>query len=243
MTGGQGLLAVVAAALLGGPAPPPEAVRPVLTPLPPRLALRAPVRTPLPAAADLGARLVAPATLRDAPGGAVVGRVGPRTEFGSPRVLPVVRRQGPWLAVIATELANGALGWVPASRVRLVREPVRIDVDLSERELRVVEGGRAVLRMTVGIGSAATPTPTGWFAVTDGLRGWGPYGCCIVALSGHQPRLAQGWTGGDRLALHGTPVPATVGAADSLGCLRARSGDMRHLLRLARLGARVHITG
>src|SRR5207253_772768 len=128
-----------------------------------------------PAAADLGARLVAPATLRDAPGGAVVGRVGPRTEFGSPRVLPVVRRQGPWLAVIATELANGALGWVPASRVRLVREPVRIDVD--------------------------------------------------------------------RLALHGTHVPATVGAADSLGCLRARSGDMRRLLRLARLGARVHITG
>jgi lipoprotein-anchoring transpeptidase ErfK/SrfK len=180
--------------------------------------------------------------LRDAPAGAVVGRVGPRTEFGSPRVLPVVRREGRWLAVIAAERANGALGWVPASRARLVREPVRLEIDLSERELRVVDRGQAVQRMTVGIGSAATPTPTGWFAVTDGLRGWGPYGCCIVALSGHQRRLPQGWAGGDRLAVHGTEAPATVGAASSLGCLRARAADMRRLLRLVRLGAKVHIT-
>src|SRR5439155_4656727 len=168
-----------------------------------------------------------------------VGRVGPRTEFGSPRVLPVVRRQGPWLAVIATELANGALGWVPGSRVRLVREPVRIDVDLSERELRVVDGRRAVLRMTVGIGSAATPTPTGEFAVTDGLRGWGPYGCCILALSGHQPKLGQGWTGGDRLAVHGTSQLSTIGAAATLGCLRADASDLRRLQRMVPLGARV----
>ena len=152
-----------------------------------------------------------------------------------------MRRDGRWLAVIASELPNGALAWIRASRAQLVREPVRVDVDLSARELRVSEGGRAVLRMSVGIGSAATPTPTGWFAVTDGLRGWGPYGCCIVALSGHQARLAQGWTGGDRLAVHGTSAPASVGAADSLGCLRARTDDMRRLLRLVRLGARVHI--
>ncbi|HEY3021220.1 MAG TPA: L,D-transpeptidase [Solirubrobacteraceae bacterium] len=238
MTGLQGLLAVLAAAVMGGSVSPQEVVRPVLTPLPPR----APVRTPLPAAVDVGARVVAATALRDAPEGAVVARVRPRTEFGSPRVLPVVRRQGRWLGVIATERANGRLAWVPTARVELVREPVRIDVDLSARELRVVAGGRAMLRMTVGVGSPATPTPTGWFAVTDGLRGWGPYGCCIVALSGHQTRLAQGWTGGDRLAVHGTSAPSTVGAAASLGCLRAAKADMRRLLRIARLGARVHIT-
>ena len=81
----------------------------------------------------------------------------------------------------------------------------------------------------VGIGSPSTPTPTGSFAVTDGLhwRGSRVYGCCVLALSGHQPQLAQGWTGGDRIAVHGTDAPATVGEAASLGCLHASAADMR----------------
>ena len=95
--------------------------------------------------------------------------------------------------------------------------------------------------MSVGIGSTDTPTPTGEFAVTDGIRGWGPYGCCILALSGHQPQLAQGWTGGDRLAVHGTDAGRTIGGASSLGCLRAGERDLRMLLKTARLGARVRI--
>jgi lipoprotein-anchoring transpeptidase ErfK/SrfK len=95
--------------------------------------------------------------------------------------------------------------------------------------------------MTVSVGSRATPTPTGSFAVTDGLHGWGPYGCCIVALSGHQSHLAQGWKGGDRLAIHGTSASSVGGAGGTLGCLRADGSDMRRLMRLARLGSRVRI--
>jgi lipoprotein-anchoring transpeptidase ErfK/SrfK len=234
----QTLVAAFAAATGAGTAP-QGLVPPVLTPLPPRL--QRPVRTPLPADVDLGARLVRSAMLRDGPGGTPVARVGIKTEFGSQRVLPVVRREGEWLGVIATERPNGTLGWLPADAVRLVEEPVRLRVDLSERSLRVVRAGRTVAHMTVGIGSSSTPTPTGEFAVTDGIRGWGPYGCCILALSGHQPKLAQGWTGGDRLAVHGTPAGRTVGSAASLGCLRADDRDLRVLLRAARLGARVRI--
>jgi hypothetical protein len=240
MIAAQSLLAVLFAAIPGSGAAPAGVVRPILTPLPPRIP-RPPVRTPLPPLDDLGARVVAPVGLRDAPDGEVVSRVGPRTEFGSPRVLPVVRRQGAWLGVIASERPNGALGWIPAARVRFVRVPVRLSVSLSQRRLRVVEHGRTVARMTIGIGATGTPTPTGWFAVTDGLRGWGPYGCCILALSGHQPRLHQGWTGGDRLAVHGTSTTTTVGTASSLGCLRADAADLRRLLRVAMLGTRVHI--
>ena len=239
MIGAHSLLAAFVAALSAGAAAPPQGVvRPILTPLPPRLP--EPVRTPLPSG-DEGARVIAPAVLRDAPGGAVVAQIGPRTEFGSPRVLAVVRREGAWLGVIAAERPNGELAWIRAAQTRPVPEPVRGDVSLAERSLRVVDRGRTVLRMKVGIGSAQTPTPTGWFAVTDDLRGWGPYGCCIVALSGHQPQLPQGWAGGDRLAVHGTPAPGTIGAATSMGCLRADAADMRRLLRLARPGTRVHI--
>jgi hypothetical protein len=236
----QPLLAVLFAAIAGSGPEHAELARPVLTPLPLRLA-RQPVRTPLPALDDDGARVLAPVGLRDAPDGEVVARLGPRTEFGSPRVLPVVQRRGAWLGVIAAELPNGRVGWIPARGVRPVRVPVRLSVSLSERRLRIIEHGRTVAQIKVGIGSADTPTPTGWFAVTDGLKGWGPYGCCILALSGHQPRLRQGWTGGDRLAVHGTPTGSVDGGASSLGCLRADAADLRRLLRVATLGARVHI--
>jgi lipoprotein-anchoring transpeptidase ErfK/SrfK len=216
-------------------------VPPVLTPLP--AVLEPPVTTPLPDPPDIGARLEAGALLRDAPGGRAVARVGPRTEFGSPRVLAVVRRRDGWLGVIASEMPNGSLGWVPSTRARLVREPVRLVVDLSARRLSVVRGRRDVWSMRVGVGSPGTPTPTGTFAVTDGLlwKGSAVYGCCVLALSGHQPQLAQGWTGGDRLAVHGTDAPGTIGAAASLGCLHATDADMRRLMRYATLGARVQI--
>ena len=240
MSWAHSLVAALAAAVMGGTTPPQEVVRPVLTPLPPSVHVPTAAPTPLPDG-DLAARVVTATALRDGPDGAVVGRLAPRTEFGSPQIVPVVRREGSWLGVIATERPNGALGWVRAAAVRMVREPARIDVDLSARRLRVVDGARTVFRMTVDIGGAATPTPTGSFAVTDSLRGWGPYGCCILALSGHQTKLAQGWTGGDRLAVHGASTAAGKGAAASLGCLRGDDADMRRLLRVARLGARVRI--
>ena len=220
-------------------------VPPVLTPLPPALE-PAPVPTPLPSSppVDLGARLVQRTMLRDSPNGRVVARIGPRTEFGSPRIFAVMRQRSGWLGVIAAQQPNGRLGWVPATKVRLVREPVRLRVNLSARRLSVIRDGRAIWSMTVGIGAASTPTPTGTFAVTDGLlwKGSPVYGCCVLALSGHQPHLSQGWEGGDRIAVHGTDAPGTIGAAASLGCLHAGDRDLRRLMRYATLGARVTIT-
>jgi lipoprotein-anchoring transpeptidase ErfK/SrfK len=195
-------------------------------------------------AGDPAARIVRPTVLRASPGGRVVARVSTRTEFGSPRYLPVARRRGAWLGVIAAERPNGRLGWIPASATSTAVAPVRVLVDLAARRLRVVQGRRTLLRMPVGIGGPATPTPTGTFAVTDGLRGarGSPYGCCILALSGHQPDVPQGWTGGDRLAIHGTNDAASIGGASSSGCLRAGDADLRRLLRVARLGAIVEIS-
>jgi hypothetical protein len=72
--------------------------------------------------------------------------------------------------------------------------------------LRVRSGAGVVRSFRVGIGAPGTPTPVGRFAVTDELKGAGyspVYGCCILALSAHQTRLSSGWTGGDRIAIHG----------------------------------------
>jgi hypothetical protein len=192
--------------------------------------------------AQLGARLRGPVLLRVSPGGQALALLRSRTEFGSPRILAVVRRLPGWLGVVSAQRPNNHIGWISARRAELVGESVRLLVDLSQRRLTVLRGGREILRMPVAVGGPATPTPTGRFEVTDGLyTNGGAYGCCILALSAHQSHIAQGWTGGDRIAIHGTLDQSSVRRAVSHGCLRAHDADLRRLLRVATLGAEVRI--
>jgi lipoprotein-anchoring transpeptidase ErfK/SrfK len=119
-----------------------------------------------------------------------------------------------------------------------------VHADLSRRQITVLENGRVVRRFPVAIGRATTPTPTGRFAVTDKLHikgGSRAYGCCALALSGHQPHIEPGWQGGDRLAIHGTASADSIGTAASFGCLRAREGDVRWLVSNVWLGSIVTI--
>jgi hypothetical protein len=184
--------------------------------------------------------------LSDRPGGPARLRVGSTTEFGSPRVLGVAARRGDWLGVVATERPNNRLAWVRRESAGLAVRRTRwsLHADLSARSLTLRKGRRRVQRMAVAIGRPGSETPTGRFAVTDKLSGsrFGPYyGCCILALSGHQPNTPPGWTGGDRLGIHGTDSPATIGAAASAGCLRAADTDLRRLMRRVPLGTLVFI--
>jgi lipoprotein-anchoring transpeptidase ErfK/SrfK len=173
-----------------------------------------------------------------------LARLEKRTEWGSPRVLAVVGRRGHWLRVIATQLRNGRTGWVPISATSLVANPWRVTVDLSQRRVTVYRRDHVVRRFPVAVGRPGTPTPTGRFAVTDKLElagGSAAYGCCALALSGHQPHVAQGWTGGDRLAIHGTHQLWTIGKSASLGCLRARDADAYWVVKRVFLGTIVEI--
>jgi hypothetical protein len=184
--------------------------------------------------------------LRTRPNGPVLARASAHTEFGGTRVLSVAARRGPWLGVVATELPNGRLAWVnrrsPALHMR--RTAYSLHADLSGRWLELRRHGRRVRRITVAVGRPGSETPTGRFAVTDKLNGrsFGPYyGCCVLALSGHQPKLPAGWSGGNRLAIHGTDSPGTIGAAASAGCLRAADADLEVLMRRVPVGTPVFI--
>jgi lipoprotein-anchoring transpeptidase ErfK/SrfK len=237
-------------------------------PAPARAASRAPFAVVLPSAAALSDHPAAPApteypaaaasrpvgesavvlqatNLRESPGGPAIARIEPYTEFGSPRVLAVVGQRGDWLAVLATELPDGQAGWIPARRTALVADAYAIHVDVDRRLLTVYRDGRPARQLPVAVGSPSTPTPMGRFATTDKLTTTGPspYGCCVLALNGHQSRLATGWTGGDRLAIHGTLEPGTIGAAASLGCLRVAAADARWLVTTIPLGTVVTIGG
>jgi lipoprotein-anchoring transpeptidase ErfK/SrfK len=175
-----------------------------------------------------------------------VARVASRTEFGSARVLAVTEVRGRWLGVTSEARPNGRLGWVHSrsEALKLSRTRVSLHADLSRRRLELRRGRRVVKRITVTVGRPGSRTPTGRFAVTDKLSGtsYGSYyGCCILALSGHQPNLPPGWTGGDRLAIHGTDAPGTIGKAASAGCLRAADAPLRTLMRRVPVGTPVFV--
>jgi hypothetical protein len=180
--------------------------------------------------------------LRARPGGRVLARLPRRTEFGSAQILAVAHRGDRWLAVRTPALGNGRVGWVSADDARLLHEPWTLEVDLSQRRLTARHEGRRRFAIPVAIGARGTPTPTGRYGVTDRLAMSGTtYGCCALALSGHQPNIPQGWGGGDRIAIHGTTATGSIGTPVSHGCLRASESGMRRLMAVIPLGTTVRI--
>jgi lipoprotein-anchoring transpeptidase ErfK/SrfK len=206
---------------------------------------RRPGLAPVPGTGTLTAYVTQAKQLRARPGGRRLVLMKPWTEWRSPRVVTVVRRRGNWLAVLAPELPNNRAGWIDGRRdVKLFRTPWSIVVDLSRRTVTVRHDDRLVLRTLVAVGRPASPTPRGRFAVTDRLTTGsdnGPYGCCVLALTGRQPLIPQGWGGGDRIAIHATPSPETIGQAATTGCLRTTNAIMRGLVRRVPLGTRVYV--
>jgi hypothetical protein len=188
-----------------------------------------------------GARVV----LESEPGGPIVAKLGDQTEFGSPVSFSVVETKPGWLGVSSPQLPNGEVGWI-------ARDPTKLEVywtryslhaDLAGRSLELRYGDRVVRRFEVTVGGPGTETPPGRYGVTDGVSfEESPYyGCCALALSGHQTaELPAGWIGGNRLAIHGTP--GTVGNAESLGCIRATDETMLFLFARVPLGTPVFVS-
>jgi lipoprotein-anchoring transpeptidase ErfK/SrfK len=222
--------------VLGAEAAPPRAAPP-----PPPAGLLDHV----PGRGTVTAYVTADKVLRRRPGGRRIAPLPKRTTFGSVRVLPVVERRGDWVRVLAPELANGQRGWIDGRHdVSLYRTDWSLTASVSRRLLVVRHRGRIVRRVPVAVGRPGAPTPRGRYGVTDKLTtgsDGGPYGCCVLALSGHQPHIPQGWGGGDRVAIHATPAPETIGQAASLGCLRATNAVMRRLVRQVPLGTVLRI--
>jgi lipoprotein-anchoring transpeptidase ErfK/SrfK len=184
--------------------------------------------------------------LRSRPNGPVAIRTGDASPFGSQQRLGVVRSHGRWLGVTTPALPNGALGWIDrrSAAVRVERTRWSIHADISSRTVVLRRGGRPAKRLRVAVGRPGSSTPTGNYAVTDKLSGgnYGPYyGCCILALSATQPDTPPGWTGGNRMAIHGTDDPGSIGAASSAGCLRAADSDLSFLMSRVPVGTPVII--
>jgi hypothetical protein len=199
-----------------------------------------------PHAGDLVARpLHSTVVLHASPGGRAVARVGPKSVFGGPIALGVVGVRGTWLRVSSEALENGSYGWVERGVDVSVR-PDRwvLHAFLSRHRLFVLRDGRVVRTIPVAIGTAASPTPTGRFAIAEKLPGsriGSVYGCCILGLTAHQPHPPAGWSASRAyfIAIHGG---SGIGAAVSAGCLHASEADLRFLMRWIPLGTAVRIS-
>jgi hypothetical protein len=180
--------------------------------------------------------------LRERPGGRALATVSARTEYGSQQTVGVAKSRGNWVGVISTALPNGVLGWVPRKDLSLHQVAWSIEISLTTRVLVVRRNGAVVHRVTVGVGTAGSPTPAGRYVVTDHIDptdyGTSAYGCCILALSGHQPHPPAGWNPNRdwRLAIHGG-APGAVSA----GCMHADKTTLRLLMRMTPLGTPVTV--
>lgn len=180
--------------------------------------------------------------MRASPDGPVLQVLARRTRFNGRQQVAVVARRGSWLGVLHPASPKGRAGWIPAEAATLVQVPYEIAIDRSARVGRVRRYGKVVRRFEVAVGRKGSPTPLGRYAITDLLTPppGSPYGCCILALSARQANLPQGWGGGTRVALHGSPTDQ-VGGGVSAGCVRLRRRDLRWLFRRAAAGTRVEI--
>jgi lipoprotein-anchoring transpeptidase ErfK/SrfK len=128
--------------------------------------------------------------------------------------------------------------------VELRADPYSVRVDLRARRLIVHDASRLVLDVPVGVGQAATPTPSGLYYVAELLRQPNPngtYGPWAFALSAHSSVLSHFGGGDGQVGIHGTNDPSGIGHTVSHGCIRVRNRVIERLAAVLPLGTPVRI--
>lgn len=183
---------------------------------------------------------------RPDPEGQLVARVGRKTPYGGQVILPILKARGDWVAVVSPYRKNNRVAWTKVQPdAKYVAVEYSVAIRVKDRSIIVRKNGEVIRRMKAAVGQVTHPTPPGRYAVTDGLifkqKVRGPYGCCALVLSARQTKLPSGWTGGDRIAIHGTPNKQSIGLASSLGCLRVGDSASRWLVRNVPPGTTVFV--
>jgi lipoprotein-anchoring transpeptidase ErfK/SrfK len=157
----------------------------------------------------------------------------------------IVRNQL-WLRVRLPIRPNGSSGWIRRDRVQLAHSNRFIEIDRSQRILRVFRRGRVVSKFRVVVGAPATPTPLGLFAIQDRVRQLDPNGFIgpwAAPLTAYSNALRRYDGGPGLVALHGRAGASLydpLGSARSHGCVRMDNKRIAGLVK-GRLGTAVLI--
>ena len=147
-----------------------------------------------------------------------------------------------WARLLLARRPNGRSGWVRSDVLRFRLNAMRIIIDQSERRTYVLRNGRTVLRVRNAVGTAATPTPMGRFAVAEKIPvPNGFLGPMVLATTGFSEVLNEYAGGNGRFALHGTSLPGLIGTRASHGCVRHNNADIWRIATLVSPGTPILI--
>ena len=163
--------------------------------------------------------------------------------YGIPIVawVEIVSADGRWGRVELPYTWPRRDGWIRLSGLSRDTTRVRVEVDLSQHMVIVRKFGNVLFRAPGATGASYSPTPIGEYFVTDRVPfGAGSaLGSFAFGISGIQPRLPAGWSGGDQLAIHGTNNPSSIGRSVSAGCVRVSESTLARLMPLLAYGTPV----
>ena len=189
--------------------------------------------TPVRAGPNLGATKIAqlrPATFHGR--AEVVGVLGLRELDGRS-----------WLRIRFPGLGR-RVGWVPQRALSAPRlHRTLVVVDRGALELRVLRDGKVVLRVPVGVGASASPTPPGRYYIRERLalpNSSSIYGALAFGTSAFS-RYRTDWPGGGQVGIHGTNQPELIPGRISNGCVRLHNKDVLRLAGLIEVGAPLRI--
>lgn len=148
-----------------------------------------------------------------------------------------------WLRIRVPMRPNGTTGWVlrrSLGPLRTVRTMLR--VNRATLRATLYRDGRRIWSSAVGVGAAATPTPSGRFWIRSRLRvpagnpAYGPWAFGTGAYS-----VLSDWPGGGVIGIHGTNEPQRIPGRPSRGCIRVPNRAINRLTRLMPVGTPVTI--
>ena len=145
-----------------------------------------------------------------------------------------------WLAAVAILSVVGFTAVrgsnAPAESFVETAAAIRLEVDLSARQLSVIEGGEVVETYPVAIGKPSYPTPKGSFSIRRII--WNPrwvppdseWAKKKKAAGPGDPNNPMGkvkiFFSEPDYYIHGTKLVDSLGEAESHGCLRMRNSDV-----------------
>jgi lipoprotein-anchoring transpeptidase ErfK/SrfK len=152
-------------------------------------------------------------------------------------------RHGSWGRVEIPFVWPRQDGWIPLRGLARSQTFAQVHIDLSAHRITVAKFGRTQFVVPAATGASSSPTPPGEYFVTDRIpfSAGGSLGSFAFGISGIQPDLPAGWSGGDQLAIHGTSDPSSIGTSASAGCVRVSERTLDRLMPLLKLGTPVII--
>jgi hypothetical protein len=132
----------------------------------------------------------------------------------------------------------------PNTELKVIRGPFEAVVRLDRHELTLVLKNRYAGRFPIGVGRDQ-PRLDGNYTVLDKTANPTYYGPDNVTISPNDPKnpLGSAWIGlTDRIGIHGTNNPQSVGRDDNRGTISVSERDLQDLYGILSVGSRVTVT-